>query len=155
MKITTFSGITGFPGSKASCAVYFARNYDLKEGTFKYRLAHVQPTWFFGVPRVWEKMSDAMQALGAKNTGMKKRMGALSSPQRKAVGGFLDGDNGNPFGDGGRAAYRPSSAAQVKRMKELSSPGHVRERVVTEGISKSTADWVVSKLSSCRLELVF
>ncbi len=95
-----------------------------------------------------KKQFDAFRAQGGSGAPVdpaeqKKRMGALSSPQRKAVGGFLDGDDGNPFGDGGRAAYRPSSAAQVKRMKELSSPGHVRERVVTEGISKSTADWVV------------
>ena len=38
-------------------------------------LKRVQPTTFFGVPRVWEKIAEKMQQVGRSNTGLKKAVG--------------------------------------------------------------------------------
>ena len=46
--------------------VHFARPYDLKVGSLGDRLRAVQPTVFLGVPRVWEKIMEAMKAAVAK-----------------------------------------------------------------------------------------
>jgi long-chain-fatty-acid--CoA ligase ACSBG len=54
--------------------VHFARPDALK-GSLKNTLTHVRPTLFFGVPRVWEKFAEAMQAVGAASTGLKKMLG--------------------------------------------------------------------------------
>merc|ERR1712194_28724 len=66
----TWSGLYGPP--KSSCAVYFARPYDLKEGTFGARLSFVRPTVFVGVPRVYEKISEKMKAIAATVHGPMK-----------------------------------------------------------------------------------
>jgi long-chain-fatty-acid--CoA ligase ACSBG len=55
--------------------VWFARPYDLKLGTLVERLKNARPTCFLGVPRVWEKIAERLQAIGAKNTGIKKWLG--------------------------------------------------------------------------------
>jgi long-subunit acyl-CoA synthetase (AMP-forming) len=39
-------------------------------------LVEIQPHFFFAVPRVWEKMQAAIQAAGAQNTGLKKKISA-------------------------------------------------------------------------------
>jgi len=49
------------------CCVHFARSYDLKTMTLGKRLAAVKPTLFLGVPRVWEKIQEKMQAMVAAN----------------------------------------------------------------------------------------
>lgn len=49
-------GIFGFMTS------HFARMYDLKQSTIVARLQAIQPTLFFGVPRVWEKIEEKMKA---------------------------------------------------------------------------------------------
>ena len=54
---------------KCYTSVSFARPYDLKLGTIAKRLQAVQPTMFLGVPRVWEKVSEKMKAIGASITG--------------------------------------------------------------------------------------
>merc|ERR1719478_1553153 len=63
--------------SKGFFTVFFARPYDMKEGTLKNRLTFVRPTLFLGVPRVWEKFAEALQASGRKMeqlTGMRAMM---------------------------------------------------------------------------------
>lgn len=52
--------------------VSFARPYDLKLGSIGERLRAVKPTYFLGVPRVWEKIAEKMKAVGAATTGLKK-----------------------------------------------------------------------------------
>ncbi|HYU32108.1 MAG TPA: AMP-binding protein [Thermoanaerobaculia bacterium] len=39
-------------------------------------LREARPSFFFAVPRVWEKMQAAIQAAGAQNTGLKKKIAA-------------------------------------------------------------------------------
>mmetsp|Transcript_2807 Transcript_2807/g.4055 ORF Transcript_2807/g.4055 Transcript_2807/m.4055 type:complete len:753 (-) Transcript_2807:377-2635(-) len=63
---------TGF--SKGWVTVHIARPYDLKMGSLGQRIAAVRPTIFLGVPRVWEKISEKMKAVGATVTGLKKQI---------------------------------------------------------------------------------
>ena len=44
---------------------FFARPYDLKVGSLGDRLGAVKPTIFCRVPRVWEKIAEKVQAIGA------------------------------------------------------------------------------------------
>lgn len=53
-----------------SC-VYFAQKDALK-GSLTTTLKDVRPTYFFGVPRVWEKIQEKMAAMGRETTGFKK-----------------------------------------------------------------------------------
>jgi len=46
---------------------FFARPYDLKLAAIGDRLRAVKPTIFLGVPRVWEKISEKVKAVGAAN----------------------------------------------------------------------------------------
>jgi long-chain-fatty-acid--CoA ligase ACSBG len=55
-----------------AAAVYFAQPDALK-GSLGATLKEVRPTTFLGVPRVWEKMQEAMTAIG-KSSGMIKQM---------------------------------------------------------------------------------
>uniref|UniRef100_A0A673X6Q1 long-chain-fatty-acid--CoA ligase n=1 Tax=Salmo trutta TaxID=8032 RepID=A0A673X6Q1_SALTR len=54
-------------------ATYFA-DPDALKGSLGTTLKEVRPTSFLGVPRVWEKMQEKMKAIGAKSSGMKKRV---------------------------------------------------------------------------------
>eukprot|EP00933_Yihiella_yeosuensis_P001920 TRINITY_DN10315_c1_g2_i1.p1 TRINITY_DN10315_c1_g2~~TRINITY_DN10315_c1_g2_i1.p1 ORF type:complete len:778 (+),score=206.71 TRINITY_DN10315_c1_g2_i1:193-2334(+) len=54
---------------------YFARPYDLKQGTIKDRLLVAKPTLFLGVPLVWEKIADKLRAIAAGNSGLKQSIG--------------------------------------------------------------------------------
>ena len=53
--------------------MHFARADALK-GSLKLTLGAVKPTIFFGVPRVWEKFEEAIRAIGAQSTGLKKKL---------------------------------------------------------------------------------
>jgi len=82
-----------------SCA-FFARPYDLKAGSVGDRLRAVQPTMFLGVPRVWEKISEKLKAIGAKTKGLKKSIASWAKAkslehQRNCQ---LGGDGYVPFG---------------------------------------------------------
>lgn len=54
--------------------VSFAKPDALK-GTLVETLQAVRPTFFMGVPRVWEKIEEKMRSVGAANTGVKKALG--------------------------------------------------------------------------------
>jgi len=60
----------------------FARPYDLSKFSFGDRLKAVKPTLFLGVPRVWEKIAEKVQKIGASTKGLKKKISAVS----KSVG---------------------------------------------------------------------
>uniref|UniRef100_K3W526 AMP-dependent synthetase/ligase domain-containing protein n=1 Tax=Globisporangium ultimum (strain ATCC 200006 / CBS 805.95 / DAOM BR144) TaxID=431595 RepID=K3W526_GLOUD len=52
---------------------YFAQPDALK-GSLGVTLKEVRPTFFLGVPRVWEKIAEKMWAISAETTGIKKRI---------------------------------------------------------------------------------
>eukprot|EP00750_Incisomonas_marina_P014834 INCI17894.1.p1 GENE.INCI17894.1~~INCI17894.1.p1 ORF type:complete len:802 (-),score=146.16 INCI17894.1:357-2762(-) len=52
----------------------FARPYDLSVGSLGDRLRQVKPTIFIGVPRVWEKIQETMQRVGASTTGLRRKI---------------------------------------------------------------------------------
>lgn len=54
-------------------AIYFAQPDALK-GSLGLTLKEVRPTYFFGVPRVWEKIYEKMQEIGRSTTGLKKKI---------------------------------------------------------------------------------
>lgn len=58
--------------------VNYARPYDLRKSTIGDRLRCVKPTMFLGVPRVWEKVAEKVQAIGRANKGLKKKIGDWS-----------------------------------------------------------------------------
>ena len=45
------------------------------QGTLVETLNEVRPTFFFGVPRVWEKIEEKMKAVAAQNSAIKKSLG--------------------------------------------------------------------------------
>ena len=55
----------------AACTVSFA-DPDALKGSIRNTLTDVKPTIFFGVPRVWEKFMEAMQAKAVTATGIAK-----------------------------------------------------------------------------------
>jgi long-subunit acyl-CoA synthetase (AMP-forming) len=59
------------PMAEGGCS-YFAESLD-KLGD---NLREVRPTYFLGVPRVWEKIQAKMQQAGAANSGLKKKIAA-------------------------------------------------------------------------------
>jgi len=54
--------------------LYFA-NRDALKGTLVSTLKEANPTVFFGVPRVWEKVREKMVQVGKANTGFKRAVG--------------------------------------------------------------------------------
>mmetsp|Transcript_17363 Transcript_17363/g.37684 ORF Transcript_17363/g.37684 Transcript_17363/m.37684 type:complete len:452 (+) Transcript_17363:1-1356(+) len=80
------------------CLVAFARPDALK-GTLKNTLTAIRPTAFFGVPRVWEKMEEAMKAIGATTTGCKRRVAtwAKGKGSANAEAMQLGGNRRSPF----------------------------------------------------------
>lgn len=80
--------------TKGWCSVNFARPYDLKAGSIGERLKAVQPTIFFGVPRVWEKIMEKLLAVGAsmpdgfkKNLAKNAKAASLKAQQNQQLGG--------------------------------------------------------------------
>jgi long-chain-fatty-acid--CoA ligase ACSBG len=55
---------------KVGVTVYFCQPDALK-GTLNVTMKEVRPTFFFGVPRVWEKMQDKLESVLGKLTGVK------------------------------------------------------------------------------------
>ncbi|XP_051517796.1 long-chain-fatty-acid--CoA ligase ACSBG2-like [Myxocyprinus asiaticus] len=72
---------------------------DALKGSLANTLREVRPTSFLGVPRVWEKMQEAMKAVGAKSSIIKKRIGDWA----KGIGlqasyNAMEGDSSVPWG---------------------------------------------------------
>lgn len=70
----------------AGCSVYFAQPDALK-GSLGETLREVRPTLFLGVPRVWEKMMEKMQAIAASNSNFKKKIATWA--KKKGAAGSL------------------------------------------------------------------
>lgn len=67
------------------CSVYFAQPDALK-GSLTTTLKDVRPTFFFGVPRVWEKIHEKMAQLGREVTGVKKMLSTWTKSHRAQFG---------------------------------------------------------------------
>jgi long-chain-fatty-acid--CoA ligase ACSBG len=82
-------------------AVYFAQPDALK-GSLTVTLKEVRPTFFFGVPRVWEKIEEKMVQIGRSNTGLKRTLGnwAKGLGTEKSRNFQFDGNKKLPFGFG-------------------------------------------------------
>ena len=85
--------------SKGWMSVNFARVYDLKIGTIGQRLGVVRPTMFIGVPRVWEKIMEKLQAVGASATGLKKSLATTAKAKglQASLNQQLGGSGKVPF----------------------------------------------------------
>uniref|UniRef100_A0A673M4T1 long-chain-fatty-acid--CoA ligase n=1 Tax=Sinocyclocheilus rhinocerous TaxID=307959 RepID=A0A673M4T1_9TELE len=82
-----FAGITNFAEP------------DALKGSLANTLREVRPTSFLGVPRVWEKMQEAMKAVGAKSSVTKKKIADWA----KGIGlqasyNAMNGDSSVPWG---------------------------------------------------------
>lgn len=54
-------------------AVFFARP-DVLKGTLLHTLLKVRPTWFLGVPRIWEKIEQKLKEVGARGGSLRRRI---------------------------------------------------------------------------------
>lgn len=83
----------------AGYCVYFAWP-DALRGSLATTLKDVRPTIFLGVPRVWEKMQEAIKTVGAKNTGLKKKIAEWAKAKGLAGGYAEQEGRSKPFGYG-------------------------------------------------------
>jgi len=61
----------------SGCQVWFAQP-DALRGSLGATLKEVKPTFFFGVPRVWEKIYDKMQEVAKSTHGLKKKVSGFA-----------------------------------------------------------------------------
>ena len=79
--------------------VFFAQP-DALRGSLGMTLREVQPTVFFGVPRVWEKIYEKMQAVGKTTKGLKKKIATWAKAKGSKKNGMAQ------FGaKGGKPAF--------------------------------------------------
>ena len=64
-------------GAVSGGSIYFATPDALSGGLLPL-LQQTRPTFFFGVPRVWEKIMDAMKAKGAAGSETQKKIAAAA-----------------------------------------------------------------------------
>ena len=77
---------------------------DAMKGSLKFSLIDIKPTYFFGVPRVWEKIQEGIVAIGRGNSPLKQKLGAWA----KSVG--AKHTEGLQFGKSGHALSNRISA---------------------------------------------
>mmetsp|Transcript_32803 Transcript_32803/g.43169 ORF Transcript_32803/g.43169 Transcript_32803/m.43169 type:complete len:665 (-) Transcript_32803:392-2386(-) len=94
-------------------SIYFAQPDALK-GSLGVTLKEVRPTYFFGVPRVWEKIYDKMQEVAKSTTGLKKGI-ATWAKSRGSEKSRL-----SQYGQGGGApwGYGLASSVVLKKVKQ-------------------------------------
>jgi len=94
--------MTGAEDRPGWICVFFARPYDLKLASIVERFKAVRPTMFLGVPRVWEKIAEKLQAIGKKTKGLVK---TISTTAKKlglehAKNCQIGGTGAKPMGHG-------------------------------------------------------
>jgi long-chain-fatty-acid--CoA ligase ACSBG len=90
-----------YGGMATGWAVYFAQPDALK-GSLGKTMVEVKPTFFFGVPRVWEKIYEKMQEISSRTTGIKRDIArwAKSLGTAKTDAHQFGGRGGAPCGFG-------------------------------------------------------
>lgn len=97
--------------------VWFAQKTALK-GTLVETLKECRPTRFFGVPRVWEKIREAMMEKGRENKGLKKQL--ADSAKKAGLAHHNEGKNGFMFKLGEKLVYpKVREALGLDRCKEF------------------------------------
>ena len=93
--------------------VYFAQPDALK-GTLTVTLKEVRPTFFFGVPRVWEKIEEQMVQMGRESSGVK----LLLAKWAKSLG--AEHSRLAQYGNGGGApcCYSCANSLILSKIKE-------------------------------------
>ena len=75
--------------------MHLARADALTTRRIELALGAVRPTIFFGVPRVWEKFEEAIRAIGAQSTGLKKKLSTwakgVALRRYRALSDYSDG----------------------------------------------------------------
>ena len=95
-----------FGGMTCGLQVWFAQPDALK-GSLSATLKEVRPTIFFGVPRVWEKIYEAMQKVAKSTTGIKKKLSTWSK------GKALTKNLNSQYGESGSSPYFVSIAEAI------------------------------------------
>lgn len=100
----------------------FARPYDLSAGSLGDRLRAVQPTIFIGVPRVWEKIQEKMQAIGAQTTGLRRKIATWAKKKglAHAMACQLGGTGAKPGG------YGMANSIVLKKVKQALGLQHMK-----------------------------
>ena len=95
-----------------SCA-YFAQPDALK-GTLTNTLKEVRPTFFFGVPRVWEKIEEKMKQIGRANSALKQMIGNWAKGKGTERARMLQYGNGG----GAPCCFGLANAVVLSKVKE-------------------------------------
>lgn len=102
-------------------------------------LKEIRPTMFLGVPRVWEKIQAKMAAIGAKNTGIKKKISAWARGQGLA-GGYAE-----QKGEGKPLLYGLAEKLVFSKVRDALGLDQCRICVTSAApISKSTLEFFLS-----------
>jgi long-chain acyl-CoA synthetase len=116
----------------AGSAVYFAQSLE----KLKDNLVEVQPTVFFGVPRIWEKFYAAITAKAATTKGLKKKIGAWAKRVGSEYNDLLN-RGGTPAGMLAWK-YKLANMLVFKKVKPLVGMG--RARFCVSGAAPISAD---------------
>ncbi|XP_078735490.1 long-chain-fatty-acid--CoA ligase ACSBG2-like isoform X2 [Lampetra fluviatilis] len=148
-------------------AVYFAQPDALK-GSLVGTLKEVQPTVFLGVPRVWEKMMEAMRATGAQAGAVRRAISAWARGiGLEANRNAMKGEGSSPWGYGLASALvfrRVRAALGLGRCGRLYVGAAPASRETLEfflsldmavlelyGMSESSGPHTLSTATACRL----
>lgn len=90
-----------YGGMATGWTTYFAQPDALK-GSLGKTMVEVKPTFFFGVPRVWEKIYEKMQEIGSRTTGIKRDLASWAKGlgTAKNTAHQFGGNGGAPCGFG-------------------------------------------------------
>lgn len=102
-------------------SVYFA-GPDALKGSLVETLREIHPTFFFGVPRVWEKIMEKMREIGAKTTGFKKVLATWAKEK-----GAEKTERSQYGGDGRKSlSFRLANRVVLSKVKDALGLGDCR-----------------------------